>query len=421
MSSLSRGRVAPVATDAMGATGPRASTPGWDIFYTLGLTPAPAAPTYPGTVEDELLGWRDGVLPVLMVALGTAELVHLGEPGWVVSVGLVTVAGVLLVLRRRRPLLAAPAAAAALLAIPWVGPALDQLATPLLFMVLAIYSLARWIADLRGVLGLAVILGLLALDYAVVDPRDEGWTEAVYVLTIAVPPYVFGRIVRRLDDQRRLLAQQQQLIHDQAVAQERDRIARELHDVLAHSLSAMVVQTAAAQDTLRTAPDQAAHLLQSVADTGREALAETGRLLHLLRDAGDELGLSPAPGLSDVPALVETFRAGGLQVQAVLDLPGDDLAGGVDVSAYRVVQELLTNALRYAEGPVALHVTARPGGLTISCANACRRGGRAGGSGLGLQGMAERVHLLGGTLRRSEDAERFEVEVDLPLVRQAAP
>lgn len=367
-------------------------------------------------MEDGLLGWRDAALPVLAVVIGVAELVSLGPLGWGLPLALVVAAGLLLVFRRRHPLVAAPAAAAALLAIPWVGPSLAQLATPLLFMVVAIYALGRWVADLRGLVGLAVILGLLALVYGRLDTRDEGWTEVVYVLSLALPPYIFGRIVRRLDDQRRRLAEQQQLIRDQAVAQERERLARELHDVLAHSLSAMVVQTAAAQETLRTSPDRSARLLQSVADTGRGALAETGRLLHLLRDSHDELGLRPAPGLANVPALVDAFRAGGLQVDAALHLPVEGTAAGVDVSAYRVVQELLTNALRYAEGPVTLGVTATAGRLSISCSNRGRGDEEVGGSGLGLQGMAERVRLLGGTLRRTEEAGTFRVEIDIPLV-----
>jgi signal transduction histidine kinase len=102
--------------------------------------------------------------------------------------------------------------------------------------------------------------------------------------------------------------------------------------VIAHSLSAMVVQTAAAQDLVHSSPDRAGTLLQSVADTGRKALEETGRLLHLIRDDADELGLRPTPGLADLPALVDAFRENGLDVEADLGLPAGPLPGGVDVS-----------------------------------------------------------------------------------------
>ena len=103
------------------------------------------------------------------------------------------------------------------------------------------------------------------------------------------------------------------MIRDQAVQGERDRIARELHDVIAHSISAMVVQTAAAQDLMQTQPERAKQMLDAVAETGRSALAETGRLLHLVRDEADELGLRPAPSVTDLPALVQSFREGGLE------------------------------------------------------------------------------------------------------------
>jgi signal transduction histidine kinase len=372
-------------------------------------------------VAEVRIGWRDAWLPALLVVLGAAELASVGMHRWGAAVGLEAVAGMLLVFRRRYPLAVGPISAATLLAIPWLGPRLDEVATPILFIILAIFSLGRWVADLRGLAGLVAILGLFAVDYTSVDARDHNWTDVVFVLSLAVPPYVFGRIVGRLDHQRRLLAEQQDLIRDQAVAAERERIARELHDVIAHSLSAMVVQTAAAQDLLRSSPDRAAELLKSVADTGRRALQETGHLLHLIRDDADEFGLRPAPGLRDVPALVDTFRADGLPVEARLDLPDPGLPSGVDVSGYRVVQELLTNARRYADGPVQLAVSAEPQRLRISCGNSVGRGRAAAGSGLGLRGLAERVALLGGTLARTDEDGRFAVEVDIPLVREVVP
>ena len=192
-----------------------------------------------------------------------------------------------------------------------------------------------------------------------------------------------------------LLAQQPEQIRDQAVRDERDRIARELHDVIAHSVSAMVVQTAAAQDLVRIQPDRAAELLESVAEAGREALAETGRLLHLLRDEADELGLRPVPGLADVPGAgrdVPRGRAGG---RASVDLPERPVPGGVDVSAYRVVQEALTNALKHGAGPVRLSVDGRrPTSCGSRCSNAVGPGRRerlrAGPAGHGGAGRAAR-------------------------------
>jgi signal transduction histidine kinase len=339
------------------------------------------------------------------------------------DVGLIlqTGAAVLLVWRRSWPLIVATTAAALLLLIPVIGPQLDELAAPILIDVLICYSLGRWVANLAGLVGIALLLVMVLGVYVFIDARSHDFTDVVFVASLALPPYVFGRITRKLAVQSKQLARQQALIRDEAARAERDRIARELHDVIAHSLSAMVVQTAAAQDLVLRSPDHAAVLLRSVADTGRKALQETGRLLHLIRDDVDELGLRPAPGLADVPELLETFRDSGLEVKAELALPSVPLAGGIDVSVYRVVQELLTNALKYADGPALLCVQSASDRLRISCANSVGSSPLAAGSGLGLQGMAERVAVLGGgTLDRSRSADgQFVVDVDIPLARQA--
>ncbi len=370
-------------------------------------------PPYARSVEEKPLGWRDAAVPAALLLLGAAELATLRTTGWLPSTGLEALAALALVFRRTHPLVAVPVVAAALIVIPMTGTQMDEAAAPIFFYVVGIYSLGRYLSPRGGLVALVVTLALVFADFGF-DPEDNDWTDLVFVLSLAIPPYVFGRISRRLAEQSALLARQSEQLRDQAVRDERDRIARELHDVVAHSVSAMVVQTAAAQDLVRTDPAKAEQLLESVADTGRRALAETGRLLHLVRDDADELGLSPAPGLRDVPALVESFRDGGLDVQARLDLPGAPVPGGVDVSAYRVVQETLTNALKYGVGPVRLSVDAADDPVRISCSN--QLGVRqANGSGLGLQGMAERVGLLGGTLRHGERGDRFEVDVVIPV------
>jgi signal transduction histidine kinase len=356
-------------------------------------------------------------VPSLLLALGAAELAWLGSDGWVVATGLEALAALCMVFRRSHAALAVPAAAIALMLIPSAGTRMEDVATPIFFYVLGMYSLGRYLTLRGAALVFVVTMALLLVDFTY-DPADNDPTDAVFIASLAVPPWVFGRVSRRLAEQTALIARQSEQLRDAAVREERDRIARELHDVIAHSLSAMVVQTAAAQDLVRRDPDRAAGLLQAVADTGRATLAETGRLLHLIRDDGDELGLRPAPGLADVPELVAEFRDSGLAVDADFELPETPLAGGVDVSAYRVVQEALTNALKYADGQVSLRVAAQHDRLLISCTNAVGQVRTAGtnGSGLGLQGMAERVALLGGTLHSGSTPDaRFVVDVDIPL------
>jgi signal transduction histidine kinase len=255
----------------------------------------------------------------------------------------------------------------------------------------------------------------MTFDYAAVDLRAHNLSDAVFLLALLVPPYVFGRVVRRLADYNALLEREQELVRQAAVRDERDRIARDLHDVIAHSVSAMVVQVAVAQDLVHADPDRASDVLESAAGTGRRALAETGRLLHVIRDSTDELGLAPVPGLSDLPALVEDHRLRGLHVTLTGDSEGTDLPAAVDVSAYRVVGEALTNAERYAaDGGVDLDVRVSGGVLVIRAANDSA-GHTGAGSGLGLVGMAERVALLGGTMQTSDAGGRYVLEVRLPV------
>lgn len=391
------------------------------LVSTPGLTPhQPGSPYSPGVRAHDRISWRDAWLPALLLLVGAAELASLRSTGWAASVGLEAVAALALVFRRRLTLVAAAVATAAMTLIPVTGAQMNEAATPILFYMLCAFSVARWLTLQRALTGLGTILFLVFLQAIGIDPRDQNWTDVVFVLSLAVPPFVFGRVVLRLDEQKRKLAEQQDIIRDQAVQEERDRIARELHDVIAHSISAMVVQTAAAQDLVRSQPEQAEELLRSVADTGRGALTETGRLLHLVRDESGELGLSPAPSVGDIPDLVRSFRESGLDLDAELDLPTEPLPGGLDVSVYRVVQEALTNAMKHAEGPVRLRLSTTPDSLRVQCTN--RAGSRSSvGAGLGLRGMAERVGLLGGSLDEGvTPSGDFVLDVALPLPRPVA-
>jgi signal transduction histidine kinase len=357
----------------------------------------------------------DVLVPAAILAVGVLELALTRPAGW--QYGIVTESGAALLLVGRRfwPLLVGPAAVTVSAVMPWIGPALSDVSTPILLLALTCFSLARRVADLRGLLGIAFILAVFAVDYVGVDARAHDITDVVFLLTLVVPPYVFGRITRRLAVQSALLLEAQEQVRADAVRAERDRIARDLHDVIAHSVSAMVVQTAAAQDLVRSDPDRADALLTDVADTGRRALAETGRLLHVIRDDADELGLRPAPGLAELADLVREFRERGLTVEADLPDPVPTVPAGVDVSAYRIAREVLTNALRYAvDRTVSLRVALAGPTLSIRASNISD--GRGGvGSGLGLLGVAERVKVLGGSLRHGHAGDRFELEADLPV------
>lgn len=375
--------------------------------YAAGMGPAPRV--------------ADWLLPALIGAVGLAELASMeGLDGRGAAGVLLVLSCALLVLRRRWPLVASTLALLLQVGLPFVGPAYDEAATGLLVVAVGIFALARWIPDLRGLLGLAVVLVALLGGYTFADARDKGLDDIVFVAAITLPPYVMGRIVRRLADYNAVLAREQELVRQAAVRDERDRIARELHDVIAHSLSAMVVQVAAAQELLASDPGRARAVLDRVATTGRTAIGETGRLLHVIRDSDDELGLAPTPGLADLAALVAGLEHGGLSVDLVTGPVPDDLPPAVDLSAYRILREALTNAARYASDQrVRVEVAATPTALVLRASNATegRVGGRVG-AGLGLLGMAERVELLGGTLSHGTTDGRFELVATLPLVRE---
>ena len=264
--------------------------------------------------------------------------------------------------------------------------------------------------------GSGIAVAVFWTVYGFADLRQHDVTDVLFILTLLVPPYVAGRLVLRLDAARMLALRHQELVRAEAVRAERDRIAREMHDVIAHSISAMVVQTAAAQDLVRSDPARAERALADVAATGRQALSETGRLLHLIRDDADEMALAPAPGLAQVSALVDDFRDRGLAVELRLPEPLPELPTAVDLSAYRIVQEALTNALKHGADRTACVVLTRDRqALRIDASNPAD--GRCGdGSRLGLLGMLERVSLVGGTLDHGVDPTgRFVVSASLPL------
>ncbi len=356
----------------------------------------------------------DVVLPVVIAVIAVAEVVGYDGAGKWTALAIELAACALLVARRTRTVLTVSAASLVVMASWLVGPALDDLATPILVLGAAEYALGRWIADHRGLIGMAVILVATLATYVLVDTRAHDVTDVVFVLAFVVPPYVFGRIVRRLADYNDLLEREQELVRRQAARDERDRIARELHDVIAHSLSAMVVQVAAAEELVGRDPARAREVLSRVATSGRGAIIETGRLLHVLRDSDDELGLAPTPGLRDLDRLVEEFERDGLRVELVVDGPTADLPAAVDVSTYRILREALTNALRYsADRSVRVELGVTSTGLTLRAVNPTE--GRTGlGSGLGLSGLEERVAVLGGTLRTTTDDGRYELVATLP-------
>jgi signal transduction histidine kinase len=222
-----------------------------------------------------------------------------------------------------------------------------------------------------------------------------------------------------LEARAELLEREQQLRARDAVADERARIARELHDLVAHNVSLMVVQAGAERHSLPDEQSSTREVLASIERAGRQALAEARRLLGVLRrdDARDEL--EPQPGVAQIDVLVDAIRQAGLPVKLEVEGEHAELPAGVDLCAYRIVQEGLTNALKHA-GPAQAEVWLRfrPGALDVRVLDDGLGAGSANGhgGGHGLVGMRERVALYGGEVHAGpRDGRGFEIRAHLPL------
>ena len=202
---------------------------------------------------------------------------------------------------------------------------------------------------------------------------------------------------------------------EQATAAERARIAREMHDIVAHHLSVIVLQAAGA----RASGKPAGATLEKIENSARQALAETRRLLGVLRDPDEETGLAPQPGIGDLDALAASVQAAGLPVHLVIDGDLAALPATVDVSVYRIVQEALTNVLKHA-GPARADVTIGCGqdAVTIEVTDdgTADPGRQAPADGHGLAGMRERAAVFGGELAAGpRPGGGYAVRARLPL------
>ncbi|MGI5244104.1 sensor histidine kinase [Dactylosporangium sp. CA-139066] len=285
---------------------------------------------------------------------------------------------------------------------PSLGPGLA-------FVVLCTYAWLRPAPEALWGLGLAI---LAACGPAVGRGR---WEMAGLWLGGVVLAWSWGALVRARGARR--LAERRQ-----AVLEERARIARELHDVLSHTVSVMVVQAAAADDVFDVDPGKAREALRRTEQAGRQALTELRWFLRTVRADDDAGGRAdgrppPQPGLDDVERLAETVSAAGLPVTVRREGDeGVEVPTAVQLSAYRIVQEALTNALRHA-GAGRAEVLVRVGASEVYVrVRDDGRGGTGDGSGQGIAGMRERAALLGGSLTAGPKAGGgFEVGARLPV------
>jgi signal transduction histidine kinase len=353
--------------------------------------------------------------PSLVDGVPAIGLALLGLPVAIVTrmpVLLPIIAGLVLpvVFRRRYPVQAFAVAvvAGALQVLTDTPPIGSDLA-----ILVMLYTLAAYRPRRVSVPGLIVCLAGSAMAVAVwahgLAVLDRLLLATVIFSGTALVAWVLGDSMRyrrayltALEDRAARLERerdQQALI---ATAAERARIARELHDVIAHNVSVMVVQADGAGYVLRTDPDRVAEALAAISHTGRKALSEMRRLLGVLRSGDERAGLAPLPGLDQLRELVEQARHAGMSVSLCLDGPPRPLPAGAELAAYRVVQESLTNtrkhgglgaaaavSLRYEPDALLLQVT--DDGLGAAAAAADE-------PGHGLTGMRERIEMYGGTI-----------------------
>jgi signal transduction histidine kinase len=261
----------------------------------------------------------------------------------------------------------------------------------------ALYALAVWTTWPWFVTGVLFFVAS-NLAPAVGDPAE---LNAIWDFTaVVVLVMVFLRvIVGRRDRQLRLAERERELARREAVVDERARIARELHDAIAHHVSMMVVQAGAERRVLDDGAESTREVLSTIERVGRSALTEMRRLVGMLRgDDGD--ALAPQPSLAAVPALVDGLREAGFPVELHVDGERRELPVGIELSAYRVIQEGLTNALKHAgRAHVRVHVRYGPGSLELEIADDGTGSPAAlPGGGHGLVGIQERVALYGGEL-----------------------
>jgi signal transduction histidine kinase len=347
----------------------------------------------------------------------------LKQPGWA-AVALVELSVLPLAVRRSRPLLVlATTLGAAITADLWFSSFL--LPGP----VIALYTVAAH-RERRVATAAAAATGGALLIPAVAGRGVSSAGFAVVMYAVFTVAWAVGDNLRtrraylvEVEARAERLEREREERARQAVAAERARIARELHDVISHNVSVMVVQAAAGKDVFESNPERARVALGAIESIGREALVELRRLLGVVSpdDGSGSAGFSPQPGLARLPELVEQVGAGGLQVRLTVSGQPRELPAGVDLSAFRIVQEALTNTLKHAHASRAdVSLRYSDSGLEVEVLDDGVPGASAG-RGRGIVGMRERAAMLGGELSAGpRPAGGFGVRARMPLGGPAA-
>ena len=382
--------------------------------------------------NPRMQGTGDALLAVVLAVTSVVPVLVKHDPSWgrpeALGVALALLSTVPVAWRARRPLTALAIVLAANAACIYAAAPHQAAFQPFVALVLTAYSAgsraegrrALWVPPLLVVATTPVFVA------ARLHGQDSGNIIPSFIWLVAA--WATGRTVRSwrhknvaLERANRELAAQRELQAQAAVAVERGRIARELHDVVAHNVSMMVVQAGAAGRVLHGEQPDVRNALEVIAATGRETVDEMRTLLGVLRSGDGPASLKPQPGLADLEQLVSGIREAGLPVTLRIEGTPQPLPPALDLSAFRIVQEALTNTLKHA-GTARAEVAVRyeDGLVSLEIADTGRGPGGGRGTGHGLVGMRERAAMLGGELEALPRPEGgFAVRARLPLTSPA--
>jgi signal transduction histidine kinase len=270
----------------------------------------------------------------------------------------------------------------------------------------------------------AVIVGIFVIHVAATASAHSGFPTSAVLFGIVVwgGAWMIGdqarqRRRRRLDVEERIRRTERETARERrlAAAEERTRIARDLHDSAAHAINVILVQAGAARLLQDRDPESARAALSTIEDVARETIGEIDQLVHGLRENDGSSTVEPPTGLAALDTLVDRYRAAGLAITVHVDGRRRPLPRSLDQAAYRILQESLTNAARHGDGAAEIDIHYGEGelGLDVSNTVSAAVGGEPGG-GHGLLGMRERASLLGGTLEADRDGRTYQVRARLP-------
>jgi signal transduction histidine kinase len=364
--------------------------------------------------------WIDRAIAGLFLVAGEIELLVRADSPSALSVAIVGVGYLTLLWRRSRPVVAGAVMWSMWILFNVAGDEVQSMQTPLISALFMGYAMGAYTEGRDARIAPFVIL--VGVTGVTATWEDQVFTDYIFPTAFVLISWLAGRGVRtrtRLTEELHEAAVQAQEAHEheiaRAAADERRRIAREMHDVVAHSVSVMVVQAGGARRILERDPARAVEAAARIEEVGRAAMTEMRRLLGVMHHGEEDRG--PQPGMGRLDALVERTRAAGLPVSLTVEGEPRSLPAGMDLAAYRVVQEALTNAIKHA-GAAPTEVTVRwePSHLELEIVDTGGRAANGTGGGHGLVGMEERVRLYDGELRAGRRASGgFEVVARLPL------